>query len=49
MSDKDIEQQIQSKGLTAPRITLDDFKANIVNTRSLNTYPFQVKFSAGPS
>lgn len=32
MSDEDIEQQIQSKGLTAPRITLDDFKANIVNT-----------------
>ncbi|WP_407244222.1 Gp49 family protein [Klebsiella michiganensis] len=32
MSDKDIEQQIQTKGLAAPRITLDDFKANIVNT-----------------
>ncbi|WP_220152523.1 Gp49 family protein [Klebsiella michiganensis] len=32
MSDKDIEQLIQTKGLTAPRITLDDFKANIVNT-----------------
>ncbi|HBT0132017.1 TPA: hypothetical protein MAZ80_002867 [Klebsiella pneumoniae] len=32
MSDKDIEQQIQSKGLTAPRVTLSDFKENIVNT-----------------
>ncbi len=32
MSDKDIEQQIKSKGLTAARVTLDDFKENIVNT-----------------
>lgn len=32
MSDKDIEQQIKSKGLTAARVMLDDFKENIVNT-----------------
>ncbi len=31
MSDKDIEQEIQAKGLTAPRVTLDDLKANIQN------------------
>ena len=30
MSDKDIEQEIQAKGLTAPRITPADIDANIV-------------------
>lgn len=30
MTGKDIEQEIQDKGLTAPRITLDDIEANIV-------------------
>jgi len=30
MTDKDIEQEIQDKGLTAPRITPDDIEANIV-------------------
>lgn len=30
MSDKLIEQEIQAKGLTAPRITPQDLKANIV-------------------
>ena len=29
MTDKTIEQEIQSKGLTAPRITPDDIEANI--------------------
>lgn len=29
MSEKDIEQEIQAKGLTAPRITLADVEANI--------------------
>ena len=29
MTDKSIEQEIQAKGLTAPRITPDDIKANI--------------------
>jgi len=29
MNDKAIEQEIQSKGLTAPRITPDDVEANI--------------------
>jgi len=30
MTDKDIEQEIQDKGLTAPRITPADIEANIV-------------------
>ena len=29
MTDKTIEQEIQAKGLTAPRVTTDDIKANI--------------------
>ena len=29
MSDKDIEQEIQDKGLTAPRVTPEDIEANI--------------------
>lgn len=32
MSDKDIEQEIQAKGLTAPRITRDEMIANIAHT-----------------
>lgn len=32
MSDKNIEQEIQAKGLTAPRVTTDDLKANIAHT-----------------
>lgn len=32
MSDKDIEQQIQAKGKTAPRVTLADIEANIKST-----------------
>ena len=32
MSDKDIEQEIQAKGLTAPRVTRDDMLANIAHT-----------------
>lgn len=31
MSDKDIEQEIHEKGLTAPRVTPEDLKANITN------------------
>ena len=30
MSDKEIEQEIQAKGLTAPRVTPADIEANIV-------------------
>ena len=30
MNDHDIEQEIQAKGLTAPRVTLADIEANIV-------------------
>ena len=32
MNDETIEQEIQAKGLTAPRITLDDIEANIKQT-----------------
>ena len=32
MNDKAIEQEIQAKGLTAPRVTLADLNANIVHT-----------------
>lgn len=32
MTDKAIEQEIQAKGLTAPRITPDDIEANIAST-----------------
>ena len=31
MNDKSIEQEIQAKGLTAPRITPDDIEVNIVS------------------
>ena len=31
MSDKDIEQEIQAKGLTAPRVTPADIEANIAS------------------
>ena len=31
MTDENIEQEIQSKGLTAPRVTLADIEANIVS------------------
>ena len=31
MIDKEIEQEIQAKGLTAPRITPDDIEANIAS------------------
>lgn len=31
MNDQSIEQEIQAKGLTAPRITPDDIEANIVS------------------
>ena len=33
MNDQQIEQEIQAKGLTAPRITPDDIEANIVSER----------------
>ena len=32
MNDETIEQKIQAKGLTAPRITPDDIEANIVDS-----------------
>lgn len=32
MISHDIEQEIQAKGLTAPRVTLADLRANIVDT-----------------
>ena len=33
MNDQSIEQEIEAKGLTAPRITPDDIEANIVSER----------------
>lgn len=33
MNDNQIEQEIQAKGLTAPRVTPDDIEANIVSER----------------
>ncbi len=33
MTDNNIEQEIQAKGLTAPRITPDDIEANICDER----------------
>lgn len=35
MSDQAIEKEIQAKGLTAPRVTLADLEANIVDTEIL--------------
>lgn len=35
MNDQAIEKQIQAKGLTAPRVTLSDLEANIVDTEIL--------------
>ncbi|MEF3075178.1 Gp49 family protein [Methylobacter sp. Wu1] len=32
MSDNEIEKEIQTKGLTAPRVTSEDIEANIVDT-----------------
>lgn len=32
MTDQSIEQEIQAKGLTAPRITPEDIEANITST-----------------
>ena len=38
MSDNEIEQEIQAKGLTAPRITPADIEANIVSEHYHNAY-----------
>lgn len=35
MNDQAIEKEIQAKGLTAPRVTLADLEANIVDTEIL--------------
>lgn len=36
MTDQAIEQEIQAKGLTAPRVTPADLQANIISERYLN-------------
>ena len=36
MNDQQIEQQIQAKGLTAPRVTPDDIEANIASEHYFN-------------
>ena len=38
MTDQQIEQEIQAKGLTAPRITPADIEANIVSEHYHNAY-----------
>lgn len=38
MTDSQIEQEIQAKGLTAPRITPEDIEANIAGEYYLNAY-----------
>lgn len=38
MTDKSIEQEIQAKGLTAPRIAPNDIEANIAGEYYLNAY-----------
>lgn len=38
MSDKTIEQEIQAKGLTAPRVTLDAIEAEIAAEYSFTAY-----------
>ena len=50
MNDQAIEQEIQSKGLTAPRVTPDDIEANIASehyfTAGDAAYPGEVAGSA---
>ena len=41
MSDKDIEQEIQDKGLSAPRVTLADLKANIQHVEIVKHISFR--------
>ena len=36
MNDQTIEQEIQAKGLTAPRVTPADIEANIVSSENFN-------------
>lgn len=38
MNDQAIEQEIQDKGLTAPRVTPTDIEANIVNEQYFTAY-----------
>ena len=38
MDDKEIEQQIQAKGLTAPRVTPGDIEGNIASEHYFNAY-----------
>ena len=38
MNDKEIEQQIQAKGLTAPRVTPGDIEGNIASEHYFNAY-----------
>lgn len=48
MSDKDIEQEIQSKGLTAPRITPSDIEANIRSAHYFTATEALVGQTRGP-
>jgi len=46
MNDQQIEQEIQAKGLTAPRVTLADIEANIASEHYINAgdavYPGEI-------
>jgi hypothetical protein len=48
MNDQDLEQEIQAKGLTAPRITPDDIEANIVYEIYLNAGDAAVAVGVSP-
>ena len=48
ISDDDIEQEIQAKGLTAPRVTPDDIEANIVHEIYLNAGDAAVAVGVSP-
>jgi hypothetical protein len=48
MNDQQIEQEIQAKGLTAPRITPDDIEANIVHEIYLNAGDAAVAVGVSP-
>ena len=48
MNDQQIEQEIQAKGLTAPRVTPDDIEANIVHEIYLNAGDAAVAVGVSP-
>lgn len=47
MNEKTIEQEIQDKGLTAPRITLEDIEANIVGEHYFTAFEGVIMANGG--